>query len=92
MGNGTRKPAPGKLRAIEKWELPSNITELRAFLGFTNYYSSYIGMYGDLVAPLQEKLKVPREIGKKGSKHKVELNEEEIAAFETIKQKQTIFV
>jgi hypothetical protein len=65
LGHGTRRPAPGKLMAIEKWELPETITALRAFLGFTNYYSSYIEMYGELVAPLQEKLKVPREIGKK---------------------------
>ena len=68
LGNGTRRPAPGKLRAIEKWEVPKTMSELRAFLGFTNYYSSYIHMYGEIVAALQEKLKVPREIGKKGSK------------------------
>ncbi len=70
---GTRKPAPGKLRAIEKWEVPRNITELRAFLGFTNYYSSYIPEYSKLVASLQEKLKVPRIEGKKGSKKQIEM-------------------
>ena len=34
LGNGTRRPAPGKLMAIEKWEVPTTITALRAFLGF----------------------------------------------------------
>ena len=33
LGGGVRRPAPGKLRAIEKWELPESITGLRAFLG-----------------------------------------------------------
>jgi hypothetical protein len=87
LGNGTRRPAPGKLMAIEKWQLPHTISELRAFLGFTNYYSSYIDMYAEMVACLQEKLKVPREIGKKGSKYKLEFNEEERQAFKDIKQR-----
>ena len=65
LSNGTRRPMPGKLRAIEKWEAPRNITELRGFLGFTNYYSMYIPGYANLVARLQEKLKVPRGDGKK---------------------------
>ena len=87
LGRGTRKPSPGKLRAIEKWELPKNITELRAFLGFTNNYSTYVHMYGDIVAALQEKLKVPRELGKKGSKHKVQFTDQEREAFEEIKKR-----
>ena len=87
LGRGTRKPSPGKLRVIEKWEVPKTISELRAFLGFTNYYSSYIHMYGDIVARLQEKLKVPRELGKKGSKHKVIFTDEEREAFDEIKHR-----
>ena len=85
LGGGTRRPAPGKLRAIERWELPQNISELRAFLGFTNYYSSYIEMYGEMVAPLQEMLKVPREIGKKGSKVKVQFSQEAMESFQKVK-------
>ena len=65
LGGGCRRPAPGKLTCIEKWEVPKTITELRSFLGFTNYYSCYVKDYSEKVAILQEKLKVPREIGKK---------------------------
>ena len=54
LGKGQRRPAPGKLRAIEKWELPSTISALRAFLGFTNYYSSYINGYAEMASPLQK--------------------------------------
>ena len=56
--------------AIEKWEVPTTITALRAFLGFTNYYNSYIDKYAEVAARLQDKLKVSREEGKKGSKKK----------------------
>ena len=31
LGEGTRRPSPGKLMAIEKWEVPRTISELRAF-------------------------------------------------------------
>ena len=58
LGGGTRRPAPGKLMAIEKWERPTNITQLRSFLGFTNHYSSFVQGYADIVGPIQEKLKV----------------------------------
>jgi hypothetical protein len=37
-------------RAIEKWETPRTISELRAFLGFTNYYNIYIQDYAKIVA------------------------------------------
>ena len=65
LRNGTRSPAPGKLFAIENWERPRNISELRAFLGFTNYYNTYIKEYAKIGAKLQDKFKVPRDIGKK---------------------------
>ena len=27
-----------KVQAIRKWPIPTNVTEVRSFLGFTNYY------------------------------------------------------
>jgi hypothetical protein len=87
LGGGERRPEPGKLRCIELWEIPKTISELRAFLGFTNYYSSYIHMYAELVAALQEKLKVPRHIGKKGSRFKVEFTPQDVECFEEIKKR-----
>ena len=71
LGGGARRPAPGKLRAIEKWELPKTVTALRAFLGFTNYYSAYVKDYAMVVKRLMEKLKVPREVGKKAPQPKL---------------------
>ena len=69
LGGGTRRPEPGKLMAIEKWELPRIISELRAFLGFTNYYSMYVEIYAEVVAILQDKLKVPKETRSQVEKH-----------------------
>ena len=36
LREGQRYPAPGKLRALEKWEMPKTLSELRGFLGFCN--------------------------------------------------------
>ena len=60
LGKGVRRPSSGKLMAIEKWEAPRTISEMRAFLGFTSYYSPYVPGYAKVVATLQDKLKVPK--------------------------------
>ena len=87
LRNGTRKPAPGKLSAIERWEVPKTISELRAFLGFTNYYSSYVEGYASVVACLQDKLKVSKEEGKMGSKKKILWTPTDQGAFNEIKRR-----
>ena len=56
-------------------------------MGFTNYYSSYIQGYADIVACLQEKLKVPRDEGKKGSKKKIPWGDKDQEAFQEIKKR-----
>ena len=42
LENGTRRPAPGKMLALECWEKPYNVRELRGFLGLANYYLGYV--------------------------------------------------
>ena len=73
--------------AIEKWEVPRTVTEMRAFLGFTNYYSPYVPGYAQIVARLQDKLKVSKEEGKKGSKVKITWEKEDQEAFDEIKRR-----
>ena len=77
----------GNKCALRNGNCPVPSVSSEHFLGFTNYYSSYIQNYAHMVAILQEKLKVPRNLGKKGSKHKVEMGPEEIEAFNQIKTK-----
>ena len=87
LGGGKRRPAPGKLMAVEKWEPPKTVTQLRGFLGFTNYYSAYIRGYAAIVAPLQDLLKVTKIEGRKGSKAPVNFQTEHNAAFLEIKSR-----
>ena len=52
--------------AIEKWEHPTTVTPLRAFLGFTNYYSGFVEGYANIVSPLMDCVQVNKKEGKKG--------------------------
>lgn len=70
---------------VQKFEIPKTITALRGFLGLTNYYAEYVPQYSHLAAPLMEKLKVPREDGRKGSKKKIEWSTDDVVAFEQLK-------
>lgn len=45
-----------KVWAIQKWEAPTKITELRSFLGIFNYYPQFISGYSSKVAPLTKLL------------------------------------
>jgi hypothetical protein len=85
LRGGTRRPAPGKLLAVQRWELPPTVTALRAFFRLANYYSSYVPMYAALAAPLMDMLKGPREEPKKGSKKQLKWSENVRAAFQRLK-------
>jgi hypothetical protein len=87
LRDGIRKPAPGKLLPIEKWELPRTITALRSFLGVANYLSEYVPQFAKTAAPLMEKLKVSKEEGKRGSLKEVSWSESDIEAFHELKRK-----
>ena len=41
-----------KVEAIHKWPVPTNVTEVRSFLGFTNYYQRFIKKYVQVAKPL----------------------------------------
>ena len=86
VGNGQRKPIPGKVAAIEHWEKPKTVSELRAYLGFCNYYSGYIKMYAQYAAPMTTMLKGNQEETEKGSKKALVWNDESDRAFEGMKQ------
>ena len=82
VGNGQRKPIPGKVAAIEHWEKPKTVSELRAYSGFCNYYSGYIKMYADYAAPMTTMLKGNGGETKKASKKALVWNEESDRAFQ----------
>ena len=57
LENGTRRPAPGKMLALERWQKPDDDRELRGLLRLANYYSGYVQNYAFIATPLIEMLK-----------------------------------
>ncbi|XP_061366081.1 uncharacterized protein LOC133309335 [Gastrolobium bilobum] len=49
-------PDPEKLKAISEWPVPSNVTQVRSFLGISGYYCKFIERYASLAAPLTDLL------------------------------------
>ena len=45
-------PDPDKVRAVQDWPPPTNVTEVRSFLGFTGFCRKFIRDYATLAAPL----------------------------------------
>ena len=43
---------PKKIEAVQQWPVPTNLKEIRAFLGFTNYYRRFVRNYSKIAAPI----------------------------------------
>ena len=47
----------GKLKGIRDWPVPTTVKQVRAFLGFGNFYRRFIWHFSDLAKPLNDLLK-----------------------------------
>ena len=45
---------PRKIEAIRNWPQPKTVTDVRSFVGFTNYYRKFIKGYAKIARPLHE--------------------------------------
>ena len=89
---------PEKTAAVKDWKPPSNVKELRQFLGFAGYYRRFVKAYSSIAQPLNVLLEghcthKPKQKKKKGksSKKPVEWvwGKEQQLAFDTLKDKLT---
>ena len=60
VGSGQIRMDGSKVRAIDEWEPPTKVTELRSFLGLVNYYRRFIKGYSNITSPLTDMLKKGR--------------------------------
>jgi hypothetical protein len=54
VGKGQVKMDPIKVKGITDWPTPTNLSELRSFLGFGNYYKDFIPDYSRITRPLHD--------------------------------------
>ncbi|CAN6455079.1 unnamed protein product [Victoria cruziana] len=57
VGRGQLRMDMGKVKAIQEWQPPTKVQELRSFLGLANYYRRFIEGYSLIAAPLTDLLK-----------------------------------
>lgn len=83
---------PGKIEAVEKWQRPGTVTELRSFLGFASYYRRFVEGFAKLAAPLHRLVAECTRVGP-GKRAKQGLGEawteQSQASFEGLKRKLT---
>jgi len=67
---------PEKIKAVAEWPLPETVKQMQSFLGFCNYYRTFIRNFSDIAKPLYRMT---------SKKDKFEWNEERKAAFQKLK-------
>ena len=72
-----------KVRVIKEWPVPKTVTEVRSFLGFTNYYRKFIYKYAHVARPLNELISGENA---KYKKRKVQWSDACQSAFEKLKE------
>ena len=72
-----------KIQAIKDWPQPKTVTEVRSFLGFTNYYRKFVYKYAHVARPLNSL--IAGENAKK-KRQKVTWNDECEQAFQKLKE------
>ena len=59
--SGQYSPCPVKTTAIRDWPTPTNLKELRSFIGFCNFYRMFIANFSQIAHPLHLLMKKNQE-------------------------------
>lgn len=80
---------PNKVETIREYPLPTNLKELRSFLGLASYYRKFIENFAHITKPLTIFLRGENGMVKKNQSEKmlIELDEAAINAFNLLKKK-----
>jgi hypothetical protein len=78
VGGGELKIDPSKVKVILEWPKPSNVTEVRSFLGAAQYWRKFIANFSSIAAPLHAVTSVKQVFQWGGKQQK---------AFDTLKEK-----
>ncbi|KAI3467965.1 hypothetical protein Pfo_024628, partial [Paulownia fortunei] len=54
MERGRIRMDPKKVQAIQEWQSPNNVHEVRSFLGLANYYRRFVKGYSEIARPLTD--------------------------------------
>lgn len=46
--------SPEKIKVVKQWPIPSNLTELRSFVGFCRYYRRFVPNFAMIAKPLHD--------------------------------------
>jgi len=52
IGGGEMKIDPSKMEVIMKWSVPTNVSEVRGFIGATQYLRKFIALFSVVATPL----------------------------------------
>jgi hypothetical protein len=77
VGGGELKIDPSKVKVILEWPKPNNVTEVRSFLGATQYWRKFIANFSSIAAPLHAVTSVKQVFQWGGKQQK---------AFDTLKE------
>ena len=47
-------PDPAKVRTVQEWSIPTDVTDVCKFLGLASYYQCYIAQFSDIATPLHK--------------------------------------
>ena len=84
-GYGVKRPISGNIACLKKWDKPRTVSELRANLGFANYYQEFVRLYAHHAAPLYSLLPLFKSEAREGSNHPLLWTPEGDTAFEDFK-------